>query len=103
MTVSVTRDQVLHVAALARLKLDEGEVAQLTIDLNSILAHMSALERADVSGVDAVGGAAEWPAPLRADEPTVDAVQFPPASLSSYWQSGFFTVPTLPAHDPNSP
>ena len=101
--MSVTREQVLHVAALARLQLDEAEVAQLTIDLNSILAHMSALEGTDVSGVVAVGGATEWPAPLRSDEPAVDPVQFPPASLSPHWQWGFFTVPTLPAHDPSSP
>src|SRR5687768_7595437 len=101
--MSVTRDQVLHVAALARLQLDEAEVAQLTVDLNSILAHMSALEGADVAGVSAIGGAAEWPAPLRADQPTVDPLQFPPATLSPHWHSGFFTVPTLPAHDPNSP
>jgi aspartyl-tRNA(Asn)/glutamyl-tRNA(Gln) amidotransferase subunit C len=101
--VSVTRDQVLHVAALARLQLADAEVVQLTIDLNGILAHMSALEGADVAGVEGAGGAAEWPAPLRADEPVVDPLQFPPAALSAHWQSGFFTVPTLPAHDPNSP
>ena len=101
--MSVTRDQVLHVAALARLQLDDAEVAQLTIDLNSILTHMGSLEGADLSGVGAVGGAAEWPAPSRPDEPAVDPVQFPPASLSTHWQAGFFTVPTLPAHDPTSP
>jgi aspartyl-tRNA(Asn)/glutamyl-tRNA(Gln) amidotransferase subunit C len=97
--MAVTRADVIHVAALARLHLDEDEVARLTQDLNSILAHVSALDAADVSRVEGVSGAAEWPAPLRDDVPGSDPLTIPPAYLSAYWQSGFFTVPTLPAHD----
>jgi aspartyl-tRNA(Asn)/glutamyl-tRNA(Gln) amidotransferase subunit C len=97
--MAVTRADVIHVAALARLHLDEDEVVRLTQDLNSILAHMSALGSADGSGIEGVSSAAEWPAPLRDDVPGSDPLAIPPAYLSTFWQSGFFTVPTLPAHD----
>ncbi|MEX2282988.1 MAG: Asp-tRNA(Asn)/Glu-tRNA(Gln) amidotransferase subunit GatC [Gemmatimonadota bacterium] len=97
--MAVTRADVIQVAGLARLHLDEGEVVALTQDLNSILAHVSALGSADVSGIEGVSSAAEWPAPLRDDVAGSDPLAIPPAYLSAYWQSGFFTVPTLPAHD----
>ncbi len=97
--MAVTREQVLQVAALAHLHVDEIEVQQLTRDLNTILEHMAALDAADVSGAEALSGVVEWPAPLRADVPGTDPLAFPPAELSPHWESGFFTVPTLPAHE----
>ena len=47
----INRDQVLHVARLARLRLSEEEVERMTRELSGVLDHVdriSALELADV-------------------------------------------------------
>jgi aspartyl-tRNA(Asn)/glutamyl-tRNA(Gln) amidotransferase subunit C len=47
----ITPDEVAHVALLARLGLDEGERHRIGADLDLILEHISALQRADISDV----------------------------------------------------
>ena len=42
----VTRDDVMHIASLARLSIDEGRVPELVTQLNGILGHMDALQQA---------------------------------------------------------
>ncbi|MBI4408610.1 MAG: Asp-tRNA(Asn)/Glu-tRNA(Gln) amidotransferase subunit GatC [Gemmatimonadetes bacterium] len=97
--MAVTREDVLHVAKLARLRLTGEELARMTQQLNSILGHMEELNEADVSGVAAVGGATEWQAPLRAEATAPDSLAAAPESIAPAWQQGFFTVPRLPALD----
>jgi aspartyl-tRNA(Asn)/glutamyl-tRNA(Gln) amidotransferase subunit C len=99
LSVSVTRADVLHVAALARLELSEEEIAAFTGQLNNILDHVAELESADVGDVSALTGASEWPAPLRSDEPGADTLNLPAAALSKAADQGFFTVPRLAALD----
>lgn len=96
--MSVTRADVMAVAALARLRLEPDEVDRLTTELNEILAHVAELEAVDVSGVDAGMVAAEGAAPLRADAVTSEAA-VDPAAIAPQWQEGFFLVPRLPALD----
>ena len=97
--MSVTREEVLHVAALARLELSAAEIAALITQLNDILDHVNVLEAADVGEIPAVTGASEWPAPLRADEPGADPLNLPATALSESSEQGFFTVPRLAALD----
>jgi aspartyl-tRNA(Asn)/glutamyl-tRNA(Gln) amidotransferase subunit C len=47
----ITREQIIHVAELARLDLDEGAVALYTKQLGDILTHMDTLNRLDTEGV----------------------------------------------------
>jgi aspartyl-tRNA(Asn)/glutamyl-tRNA(Gln) amidotransferase subunit C len=49
--VTLSRDEVAHVAMLARLGLDEEELGLYRGQLDAILAHMEVLQRADVSQV----------------------------------------------------
>jgi len=49
--VAITRDQVLHVARLARLDLSEAEVEQLTGELGAILDAVSKVSELDLSDV----------------------------------------------------
>ena len=97
--MSVTRSDVLHVASLARLQLSDSEVALFTDQMNSILAHVAELQALDISEVEAVTGAAQWPAPLRDDLPGADPLSIPAVQLSSHEEAGFFTVPRLAALD----
>lgn len=48
--MSITLDEVKHVARLARLALDEGEIVTLQGELNALLGHF-----ADIVGVDLTG------------------------------------------------
>ena len=49
--VAITRDQVLHVARLARLDLSEAEVEQLTGELGAILDAVSKVSELDLADV----------------------------------------------------
>ena len=51
--MAITRDDVLHVAALARLELTEDEIARLEVQLNDILAAVSKVSELDLSDVPA--------------------------------------------------
>jgi aspartyl-tRNA(Asn)/glutamyl-tRNA(Gln) amidotransferase subunit C len=47
----ITPDEVAHVALLARLGLDDGEKRRIGAELDLILEHISALQRADISDI----------------------------------------------------
>lgn len=96
--MGVSREDVLRVAALARLRLEPGEVERFTAQLNSILDHIRVLGRVKGAASHA-GEAADWPAPQREDAGRPDALAFPPAELAPAWADGFFAVPRLPALD----
>jgi aspartyl-tRNA(Asn)/glutamyl-tRNA(Gln) amidotransferase subunit C len=94
--VSVSKDQVEHIAALARLRLSGEEAERMAGDLNAILGHMEALERVDVSSAGAVGEMTEWPAPFRDPELVADPLARGPEAVAPDFRDGFFIVPRLP-------
>ena len=49
--MAITRDDVLHVAALARLELTEDEISRLEMQLNDILAAVGKVSELDLSDV----------------------------------------------------
>ena len=49
--MGITREEVLHVAKLARLALSEEEVVRLTAELGAILAAVSKVSELDLSDV----------------------------------------------------
>jgi len=49
--MGLSRDDVTHVAALARLGLTDDEVTRLQDQLSSILEHIAVLERLDTSAI----------------------------------------------------
>jgi aspartyl-tRNA(Asn)/glutamyl-tRNA(Gln) amidotransferase subunit C len=49
--MSISRDQVLHVARLARLDLREDELDRLTLELGAILDAVSKVAELDLAGV----------------------------------------------------
>lgn len=50
--MKITREEVLHVANLARLKLDSGEADKYQRDLNSILEYMEMLSAIDTGNIE---------------------------------------------------
>jgi aspartyl-tRNA(Asn)/glutamyl-tRNA(Gln) amidotransferase subunit C len=48
----ISRDDVLHVARLARLELSDAEIETMREQLNSILTYIDRLKELDVTGVE---------------------------------------------------
>ncbi|MEJ7876251.1 MAG: Asp-tRNA(Asn)/Glu-tRNA(Gln) amidotransferase subunit GatC [Solirubrobacterales bacterium] len=63
------RDQVLHVARLARLELSDEEVSTMTSELSGILEHVDRISKLDLSGVEPTSHVVALENVLRADVP----------------------------------
>lgn len=50
--MAISREDVLHVAKLARLALSDDEIDQLTEELGAILNHVAQIEALDTKGVE---------------------------------------------------
>jgi aspartyl-tRNA(Asn)/glutamyl-tRNA(Gln) amidotransferase subunit C len=64
------RDQVLHVARLARLELSDEEVERMASELSHVLDHIEKIRELDLDGVRPTSHVVDSAGPLRADEPT---------------------------------
>jgi len=67
--MAITRDQVLHVARLARLDLGDDEVERLTGELDAILDAVSKVAELDLSDVPPTSHPLDVVNALRPDEP----------------------------------
>jgi aspartyl-tRNA(Asn)/glutamyl-tRNA(Gln) amidotransferase subunit C len=65
----IDRDQVLHVARLARLRLSEDEVTRMASELSTILGHIEKIEELDLDDVEPTTHVVEVENVLREDEP----------------------------------
>jgi len=66
--MALTRDDVLHLARLARLALSGEEVDRLTHQLSAILDHFTALQSANTEGVEPTAHALPLANVMREDE-----------------------------------
>jgi aspartyl-tRNA(Asn)/glutamyl-tRNA(Gln) amidotransferase subunit C len=97
--VPVTLDDVRHIAALARLGIDDDQRAEaLVAELNTILAHMDVLSQVDTSRVEA-----EMPVaaglPLRPDVGPPIPLERAREQFAPMMRDGFFVVPRLSTHE----
>lgn len=65
----IDREQVLHVARLARLRLEDGDVERMTGELSGILEHVDRIAELDLDGVEPTSHVVALENVLRADEP----------------------------------
>lgn len=91
----LTRDEVLHVAQLARLSLKPEEVDLFTRQLNDILEYMEKLQAADTAGVPPLAHVAPLADVFREDvvKPSLDrelSLKNAPAR-----EDGNFVVPRI--------
>lgn len=96
--MSVTLDDVRHIAALARLGLSDERAQALVAELNTILEHMDVLSQVDTSRVDAAAGPGEG-LPLRPDIGPAIALERPREAFAPSMRDGFFLVPRLSTHE----
>jgi aspartyl-tRNA(Asn)/glutamyl-tRNA(Gln) amidotransferase subunit C len=65
----IDREQVLHVARLARLSLSDDEVQRMAGELSNVLGHIEKIAELDLDGVPPTSHVVEVPNALRPDEP----------------------------------
>jgi aspartyl-tRNA(Asn)/glutamyl-tRNA(Gln) amidotransferase subunit C len=67
--VTLERAQVLHVAQLAKLELDDEEVERMGEELSKVLDHVDRIRELDLDGVPPTSHAVDVAGVMRADEP----------------------------------
>lgn len=65
----IDRDEVLHVASLARLKLSEEEIEPMARELSAVLDHVAKIRELDLDDVAPTAHVVEITGRLRPDEP----------------------------------
>jgi aspartyl-tRNA(Asn)/glutamyl-tRNA(Gln) amidotransferase subunit C len=65
----IDREQVLHVARLARLRLNDDELETMARELSGILEHVERIGELDLDGVEPTSHVILLENVLRADEP----------------------------------
>ena len=96
--MAVSRDDVRHIAGLARLGVSHDQLDALAGELNGILAHMQALQQADTAAV-ATAPDARPGMPLRPDAGPPVPLAHERATFAPAMRDGFFLVPRLATHD----
>jgi aspartyl-tRNA(Asn)/glutamyl-tRNA(Gln) amidotransferase subunit C len=90
----IDREQVLHVAKLARLRLSEGEVETMTDELSGILAHVDRISQMDLEGVEPTSHVVALENVLRPDQPRPSWPRDVMLALAPEPVDGAFRVPS---------
>src|SRR2546430_7599801 len=97
--MAVTREDVLHIAELARLGVDSARAEELTKELSAILEHMEVLSQVDTKTVALTAGVGSGGTPLRPDERAAPLMEGTLESFAPSMRDGFFIVPRLSTHE----
>jgi aspartyl-tRNA(Asn)/glutamyl-tRNA(Gln) amidotransferase subunit C len=90
----IERDQVLHVARLARLRLSEEEVETMVGELSGILEHVDRIGNLDLEGVEPTSHVVALENVLRADEPRPSLPRDSALASAPETQDGAFRAPS---------
>lgn len=90
----IDRDQVLHVARLARLRLSEAEVETMAGELSGILEHVDRISSLDLEGVEPTSHVVALENVWRADEPRPSLSQDVALASAPDPQDGAFRAPS---------
>ena len=96
--MSISLDEVRHIAALARLGITDERAQLVAEELNAILAHMQVLSRVDDEGVVGSGDVKSGMT-LRPDSGPPIPLRRAPAFFAPEMREGFFLVPRLATHE----
>lgn len=97
--MAVTRDDVAHVAELARLEIGADRIDELVAQLNGILMHVDELRKVDTDGVTGTAGVGDAGTPLRRDEGPQIPLERAREDFAPAMRDGFFLVPRLSTHE----
>lgn len=93
--MSLDTATVRRIAKLARIRLEEAEVATLQGELNAILGYVEQLSEVDVAGVEPLSGGAQMAMRLRADVVTDGEIAEQILANAPARAGQFFAVPKV--------
>lgn len=93
--MSVTIDDVRHIANLARLEMSDAEVERLLPELNNILGWVEQLGEVDTDGVEPLATVVDMAMRLREDKITDGDCRDAVLANAPNAQHGFFAVPKV--------
>jgi aspartyl-tRNA(Asn)/glutamyl-tRNA(Gln) amidotransferase subunit C len=96
----LSREQVLHVARLARLELTEEEQARMAEELSKVLDYMETMSELDLADVEPTSHVVAVENALRADEPRPSLPQDVALASAPDPADGGFRVPS-PGPEPS--
>lgn len=100
MSERISRDDVVHVATLARLRLDDAQIDTFTGQLAAILDHAQDVESLDLAELEPTS----HPYPLvnvwRQDTPGDTLTNQEALAMAPVAESGRFSVPTILGEEP---
>jgi aspartyl-tRNA(Asn)/glutamyl-tRNA(Gln) amidotransferase subunit C len=110
MAAAISRDDVRHIAGLARLGVPDDRLDTLVKELNGILTHMEVLQKVQSAGAAADADAHRTGMSLRADAGPCVPLERPISAFAPATRAldgapmpavidGFFLVPRLATHE----
>ena len=93
--MSVTNEQVRHIAKLARIAMSDEEIERLAPELNNILGWIEQLGEVDTDGVEPLTAVIEQKLRLREDAVTDGDIRDDVLANAPDAQHGFFAVPKV--------
>ena len=97
--MSISIDDVRHIATLARLGLTDDRAASLVQELNTILGHMDELSKVDTAGVQEAIGVGARGLPTRTDAGPPIPLERSLDAFAPSLREGLLLVPRLSSHE----
>ncbi len=95
--MSITRDEILQIATLARLRLTDSESEDLSHDLNQILEYVDTLASLQVPEGERLELGPSQAPEREASQIPPDPMAHPPTDSAPDFRDGFFVVPSPPS------
>jgi aspartyl-tRNA(Asn)/glutamyl-tRNA(Gln) amidotransferase subunit C len=93
--MSVSHEQVRHIAKLARIAMSDAELERLVPELNNILGWVEQLGEVDTDGVEPLATVIDQKMRLRDDEVTAGNIREEILANAPDAEHGFFAVPKV--------
>jgi aspartyl/glutamyl-tRNA(Asn/Gln) amidotransferase, C subunit len=93
--MSVTNEQVRHIARLARIAMSDAELERLLPELNNILGWVEQLGEVNTDGIEPLTAVIDQKLRLRDDQVTDGGIRDDVLANAPDAQHGFFAVPKV--------
>jgi len=93
--VPLSKDEVRHVAMLARIGLEAGDEEFYAVQLSGILEHIDRLQQLDTEDIPPTAQVVEIASRLREDEPRPSLTQEEALANAPAAVNGMFRVPSI--------
>ena len=93
--MSVSHEQVRHLAKLARIAMSDGEIERLAPELNNILGWVEQLAEVNTDGIEPLTAVIDQKLRLRDDVVTEGNIREEILANAPEAQHGFFAVPKV--------